>query len=865
MKRMLQKICSVTISATLLTGMFHVVSADDLSGHWAESVMRELQSKKYISGYEDNNLRPNAPITRAEFVTVVNKVMELSKVEVGPRLVFSDVKDGDWFKEAVEVAISNGYTMGYGDNSFRPNAKITRAEAAVMLSKVLKLDTKVSLGEMERFTDSENIPIWAAPSIRALMEKSLMSGYPSGDFKANSPITRAEAFSVLHKSYTSDIMSAKKEEESKKEEVKTEALKKLESPKKPSTGSNKGGGTGGSSGGGSHSSAKAKAIEIVGERTFSEDNQIQQFTIQYTPHNASNKKVNWYLSNDNLKIIEKTDSSIRLQAVENGEYELIATLDSDASVTHKITGQIKNQVVGLTSDSNIGTAGDKSITGLNKDQIYVLKVDSKYLSINAEGKIVGTYDSKEKAVVNSQSLNTTAITGLDNAKEYELFQFSAYDDEVLQAKIAKFLAYTKDDINEKNVDMIQILHLEVHDGADQKVNSIQDQVAKKIWEEKLEQIKNKYEELKPVINQKQEALDRIIEAIKENINKIQEGMSPENARKIVSDIDGLVEKISVNKYQKIEPDLRKKFTNLKAELEQYEKMKDTTVTLNDDGTVTIAPLKTKVNMDLVTEQGDLIKQYADLNPSSNIPSVLKDMRNAGVGNYQIKVTLPDTTYLKVEYVSELKEVKKIENTLGILFLRGSNFNEDPDKSTENSQAKVRFHKEKGTIEWDAVENATSYDVFADFTLETNEPTVGGVYIMPEKGNHNEFGNIENEYQTTSLISIGNGQAFRLDAEKGQVNRSRVAVATGLTERKLNLNTLAHVEGDAFSHENFLKDIERDKIHCFVKIFIVPRNINSLYISQHFEKPSGVYKLNYTNALEISDFTWGDWKQFNPAW
>ncbi len=865
MKRMLQKICSVTISATLLTGMFRVVSADDLSGHWAESVMRELQSKKYISGYEDNNLRPNAPITRAEFVTVVNKVMELSKVEVGPRLVFSDVKDGDWFKEAVEVAISNGYTMGYGDNSFRPNAKITRAEAAVMLSKVLKLDTKVSLGEMERFTDSENIPIWAAPSIRALMEKSLMSGYPSGDFKANSPITRAEAFSVLHKSYTSDIMSAKKEEESKKEEVKTEALKKPESPKKPSTGSNKGGGTGGSSGGGSHSSAKAKAIEIVGERTFSEDNQIQQFTIQYTPHNASNKKVNWYLSNDNLKIIEKTDSSIRLQAVENGEYELIATLDSDASVTHKITGQIKNQVVGLTSDSNIGTAGDKSITGLNKDQIYVLKVDSKYLSINAEGKIVGTYDSKEKAVVNSQSLNTTAITGLDNAKEYELFQFSAYDDEVLQAKIAKFLAYTKDDINEKNVDMIQILHLEVHDGADQKVNSIQDQVAKKIWEEKLEQIKNKYEELKPVINQKQEALDRIIEAIKENINKIQEGMSPENARKIVSDIDGLVEKISVNKYQKIEPDLRKKFTNLKAELEQYEKMKDTTVTLNDDGTVTIAPLKTKVNMDLVTEQGDLIKQYADLNPSSNIPSVLKDMRNAGVGNYQIKVTLPDTTYLKVEYVSELKEVKKIENTLGILFLRGSNFNEDPDKSTENSQAKVRFHKEKGTIEWDAVENATSYDVFADFTLETNEPTVGGVYIMPEKGNHNEFGNIENEYQTTSLISIGNGQAFRLDAEKGQVNRSRVAVATGLTERKLNLNTLAHVEGDAFSHENFLKDIERDKIHCFVKIFIVPRNINSLYISQHFEKPSGVYKLNYTNALEISDFTWGDWKQFNPAW
>ncbi|MGP1406612.1 hypothetical protein, partial [Filifactor alocis] len=163
------------------------------------------------------------------------------------------------------------------------------------------------------------------------------------------------------------------------------------------------------------------------------------------------------------------------------------------------------------------------------------------------------------------------------------------------------------------------------------------------------------------------------------------------------------------------------------------------------------------------------------------------------------------------------------------------------------------------------ENATSYDVFADFTLETREPTVGGVYIMPEKGNHDEFGNIENENQTTSLISLGNGQAFRLDVAKGQVNKSRVAVATGLTERKLNLSTLAHVEGDAFSHENFANDNERDKINCFVKIFIVPRNINSLYISQHFDKQSGVYKLNYTNALEISDFTWGDWKQFNPAW
>lgn len=108
---------------------------DVASGAWYSNAVSTLTRAGILDGYEDGSFRPNASITRAEFTKIaVSFFKHVGGASSNP---FNDVPDSAWYAEFVKAAAELGLIDGYEDGTFRPNAPITRAEACTIVNRTL--------------------------------------------------------------------------------------------------------------------------------------------------------------------------------------------------------------------------------------------------------------------------------------------------------------------------------------------------------------------------------------------------------------------------------------------------------------------------------------------------------------------------------------------------------------------------------------------------------------------------------------------------------------------------------------------------------------------------------------------------------
>jgi len=202
MHRMKSKLLA-TIMATIMifATLGTAFAATDTAGHWASDTLNNWSSKGLISGYPDGTMKPNAPVTRAEFVTFVNRT--LKGKDANATCSFTDVKKTDWFYADVATAYAAGYIMGYEDGSFKPSSPISRQEAAVIVGRVIDGIGTPDLTILAQFNDASKIAAWAKPSVASLVAKGLLKGYADGTFGAEKQITRAESVVVLDRGIVS--------------------------------------------------------------------------------------------------------------------------------------------------------------------------------------------------------------------------------------------------------------------------------------------------------------------------------------------------------------------------------------------------------------------------------------------------------------------------------------------------------------------------------------------------------------------------------------------------------------------------------------------------------------------------------------
>jgi hypothetical protein len=168
----------LTLWALVLTAI-PVAAAPDSKGHWAETAIQQLVDLGAVSGLPDGTFRPDLTVTRAEFVSMVNKSVGITAVTGSSR--FRDVKLQDWFAGQVEAAAAYGYVAGNPDGTFSPYRPITREQAAAMLVRAFgfsKLDTEAEQNAvLAPFTDADKVSAWAKADVATAVSLGLMSGY----------------------------------------------------------------------------------------------------------------------------------------------------------------------------------------------------------------------------------------------------------------------------------------------------------------------------------------------------------------------------------------------------------------------------------------------------------------------------------------------------------------------------------------------------------------------------------------------------------------------------------------------------------------------------------------------------------------
>ena len=166
--------------------------------HWAYDAIVKMQSEGIISGYGNGTFGPEQTVKREEFVKMI--VMAFGLESETASSYFHDVFDSDWFYPYISVAFEKGIVKGDNLGLFGVNAGITREDATVIASRVLKLMGKSTEATRDygNFADEATISDYAKEAVRELYCMGRMNGTNEGKFEPQRFCTRAEAAMIIY-------------------------------------------------------------------------------------------------------------------------------------------------------------------------------------------------------------------------------------------------------------------------------------------------------------------------------------------------------------------------------------------------------------------------------------------------------------------------------------------------------------------------------------------------------------------------------------------------------------------------------------------------------------------------------------------
>lgn len=187
-----------TVEAPLALKAAHDLNPEDplptlLAGLW----LNTNDHYSYLIGYSDGTVRPNGKITRAEVATIFFRLLDddTRAKYWSSENNFSDVSADKWYNNAVSTLSRMGVIGGYADGTFRPDAPISRAEFAKI---AVSFTQNNGSAVYSYFTDVKTTD-WFAPYVTAAKDAGLIEGYSDGSFKPESKITRAEACAIVNR------------------------------------------------------------------------------------------------------------------------------------------------------------------------------------------------------------------------------------------------------------------------------------------------------------------------------------------------------------------------------------------------------------------------------------------------------------------------------------------------------------------------------------------------------------------------------------------------------------------------------------------------------------------------------------------
>lgn len=154
----------------------------------------EVVHRAYICGYPDKTFRAENQVSRAEIAAMFTGILGL-EIKEKDKIMYSDVSTEHWALESIQTVTGAGLFKGYGDNTFQPDAAITRAELVVVIAKYL--DIKDVKPFKTNYCDLEGH--WATNLIEEVGRYNIVEGYGDGSFRPDEKIKRSEAVTLINK------------------------------------------------------------------------------------------------------------------------------------------------------------------------------------------------------------------------------------------------------------------------------------------------------------------------------------------------------------------------------------------------------------------------------------------------------------------------------------------------------------------------------------------------------------------------------------------------------------------------------------------------------------------------------------------
>lgn len=171
---------------------------DDVNDtQWAKKSIERLNALEVIKGKDEFNFMPEEKVTRAEFATMLNRLMTFvpdSKKDLVVKRSFNDVANGQWYSNAVNKVAAKSWMNGKSNDRFDPNGYITEQEIACVIGKVLiehgyKLPTNT--------VQSKEVARWAQPSVTLINQLGIMDSLSVRGFKPTEQAQRDEVAVLL--------------------------------------------------------------------------------------------------------------------------------------------------------------------------------------------------------------------------------------------------------------------------------------------------------------------------------------------------------------------------------------------------------------------------------------------------------------------------------------------------------------------------------------------------------------------------------------------------------------------------------------------------------------------------------------------
>lgn len=162
----------------------------DVQGHWAQKSIEKWSLAGIIKGVGDNQFNPDGAMTRKDLAVLVDKILGLDRISA---TIAEDMGGSSYYKASLDRLVKEGIMT-----SERPDDKVTRQEAAIIICKAFGLDP-VYKEEITGFSDRDRIAFWAKPYVAAVKEAGLMTGTPERLFMPQNSLTRAEMVTILNK------------------------------------------------------------------------------------------------------------------------------------------------------------------------------------------------------------------------------------------------------------------------------------------------------------------------------------------------------------------------------------------------------------------------------------------------------------------------------------------------------------------------------------------------------------------------------------------------------------------------------------------------------------------------------------------